>query len=173
MRIEQVLQPPRWSLSRAGGVWTLFCSLVLGPALRPLAAQPPSSNRGSDAALADSLLKLDQRWGQAYVHSDSAFVAAFLASDWLGWFDDHATTRISALAAVGAEASRLLEDIVDQSTVRVFGAMAVLQARERNRVPDAASGHWETRHITDVFVHRDGRWMVVASHDSRIPNPKA
>jgi len=98
-------------------------------------------------------------------------VAGFVADDWRGWFDDHADNKASVLTAVRTGAPRLLEDIVDQATVRIFGEMAVIQARERNRVPDATGGHWETRHITDVFVHRAGGWVVIASHDSRIPTP--
>jgi ketosteroid isomerase-like protein len=133
-------------------------------------AQAQSSKR--DRAVADSLLALDRRWGQAYVTGDSAFVAGFLAEDWIGWFDDGQETKGSALAQLRTGAPRLLEDIVDQATVRVFGTMAIVQARERNRVADSTGArHWETRHITDVFIVRKGRWMVVASHDSRIPNP--
>jgi len=105
------------------------------------------------------------------VHEDSAFVAGFVADDWRGWFDDHADNKASVLAAVRSGAPHSLEDIVDQATVRVFGQVAVIQARERNHVPDASGGHWVTRHITDVFVHRPEGWVVVASHDSRIPNP--
>jgi len=123
-------------------------------------------------ALADSLLRLDQKWGQAYVIGDSAFVDAFVADDWIGWFDDHRTDKPSALRELRSGAPRLLADSVDRATVRIFGDMAVVQARERNRVPDSSrAGHWETRHITDVLIRRHGRWQVLASHDSRIPNP--
>jgi hypothetical protein len=146
---------------------TTLGTLLLISGIAPLWAQ--SSGRGSTPA--DSLLRLDQRWGQSYVTGDSAFVAGFMADDWIGWFDDSQQDKSSTLAELRTGAPRLLEDIVDQATVRVFGTMAIIQARERNRVPDStATGHWETRHITDVFVKRNGRWQVVASHDSRIPN---
>lgn len=146
----------------------LFVACVL--ALRPLSAQAHTTSI-TRLALSDSLLALDRRWGQAYVHADSAFVAGFVAADWRGWFDDRSADRASVLAQMRAGAPRLLEDIVDQATVRIFGSAAVIQARERNRVPDAKGGHWETRHITDVLIHRPEGWVVVASHDSRIPNP--
>jgi len=141
---------------------------VLGQ--RPCAAQLPERVRPA-ASTADYLSALDRRWGQAYVHGDSAFIASLLATDYVGWYDDQAANRASALAEVRAGAPLLLEDIVDQAIVRVFGTMAVIQARERAKVPDAKGGHWETRHITDVFIQRSGRWFVIASHDSRIPNP--
>ena len=143
---------------------------TLAPTLRPLSAQSTAPS-GAPTGLRDSLLALDRRWGQAYVQVDSSFVFGFVADDWHGWFDDHAEDKASVLAAVGSSAPRILEDIVDQATVRIFGQMAVIQARERNRVADAHGGHWVTRHITDVFIHRLNGWVVVASHDSRISNP--
>jgi len=143
---------------------TVLLALIAGASAAPLIAQ---------SAIQDSLLALDRRWGQAFVNGhDSVFVAGLLADDWIGWFDEAPTTRAESMAELRTGAPRLLEDIVDEATVRVFGDAAVIQARERNRVRDPNGGeHWETRHITDVFVHRGGRWVIVASHDSRIPNP--
>jgi hypothetical protein len=152
-------------------VAAVLSSFALVPTLRPLFAQSAAPSE-APAGLADSLLALDRRWGQAYVRTDSAFVSGFVADDWHGWFDDHAENKASVLAAVGSSTPHILEDIVDQPTVRIFGQMAVIQARERNRVPDAHGDHWVTRHITDVFIHRRNGWVVVASHDSRIPNPR-
>ena len=133
------------------------------------AAQTAKTGPGR-TSVADTILKLDQAWGQAFVTGDSAFVKTLLAPDWIGWFDDAESTREESLAQFRA-GDRLLEDIVDHARVRVFGTIAVVQARERNRVKDPKGDHWETRHITDVFERRNGRWVVVASHDSRIPNP--
>ena len=149
---------------------TVLALLAFAPATRPLSAQSVAPAR-AQVGLRDSLLALDRRWGQAYVHRNTAFVAAFVADDWRGWFDDHADNKASALASAGSSSPPILEDIVDHAIVRIFGQMAVIQARERNRVPDANGGHWVTRHITDVIVHRPEGWVVVASHDSRIPNP--
>lgn len=153
--------------ARLAAVLFLF---ALVPTLRPLSAQSATLSE-APAGLQDSLLALDRRWGQAYVRTDSAFVSDFVADDWHGWMDDHAENKASVLAAVGSSAAHILEDIVDQATVHIFGEVAVIQARERNRVPDAHRDHWVTRHITDVFIHRRNKWVVVASHDSRIPNP--
>jgi hypothetical protein len=149
---------------------TVLSLFAFVPTLRPLSAQSAAPS-GGPAGLQDSLLALDRRWGQAYVRADSAFVSGFVADDWHGWFDDHPENKASVLAAVASGAPHILEDIVDQATVRIFSEMAVLQARERNRVADAHGSHWVTRHITDVFIHQPAGWVVVASHDSRIPNP--
>jgi len=154
---------------------TMKCALVagmliLGAAGAPAAGQAPPLAQAR--TLGDSLLALDRQWGQSYVTGDSVFVAGLLADDWIGWFDDAQQDKAAALGDLRTGAPRLLDDILDEATVRVFGTTAVIQARERNRVADGTpTGHWETRHITDVFVLRHGRWVIVASHDSRIPNP--
>ena len=144
--------------------------VVIALSVAPVRAQTPPA-APAPGAVADSLLELVRRWGQAYVLGDRAFAEAFIAEDWVGWLDDHADDKASALAGVRTGPARVSENIVDQATVRIFGTTAVIQARERNRVRDSAGGHWVTRHITDVLVQREGRWVVVASHDSRIPNP--
>jgi len=149
---------------------TVLSLIALVPSQRPPPSSQPSARPRAQTDLRDSLLALDRRWGQAYVRGDSAFVAGFVADDWQGWLDDHPDNKASTMAAVTGT-PHSLEDIVDQATVRLFGQMAVIQARERNRVSDAGGSHWVTRHITDVFVHRPEGWVVVASHDSRIPNP--
>src|SRR2546423_4917860 len=99
----------RRSIAIARSITVLsLCALV--PAPRPLSAQA-AARPGARAGLRDSLLALDRRWGRAYVHADSAFVAAFVADDWVGWFDDHADSKASVLAAVSG-APHTLEDIV-------------------------------------------------------------
>jgi hypothetical protein len=151
------------------------CTLIAGMLMRGVAGTPAAGQAPSlepARTLGDSLLALDRQWGQSYVTGDSVFVAGLLADDWIGWFDDVQQDKASSLGDLRTDAPRLLEDIVDQATVRVFGTTAVIQARERNRVADGTpAGHWETRHITYVFVLRHRHWLIVASHDSRIPNP--
>jgi hypothetical protein len=117
-----------------------------------------------------SLLAMDREWGHAYLTGDASVLERVLAPDWIGWFETQPSTRESEIASLRS-GHLLLEDIVDEATVRVFGETAVIQARERGRVADASGSHWVTHHITDVFVRRDGRWTIVASHDSLIPNP--
>ena len=66
--------------------------------------------------------------------------------------------------------NRSLENIIDNSHVRVYGNTAVVEARERVRFRDDTGEHWLTWHITDVFVQQVGQWQVVTSHGSTIPN---
>ena len=149
-------------------------ALVL--ALAPVTVTKPVAGQTGTPAVrhaitADSILQLDRAWGQAYVQGDSLLVQNLLAADWIGWFDDQEVDKTSELAGFRTGRNDIQEDIIDNAHVRVLGTTAVVQARERVRVADASGEHWETRHIPDVFLRRHGHWLVIASHDSRIPNP--
>lgn len=133
--------------------------------------QPPRPS-ATPRTLADSLLTFERAWGQSYVTGDTMTLKRLLAPDWIGWLDDAESTLEGELAFL-RRGDRILEDAVDRATVRIFGTTAVVQARERNRVASPGGGsHWIARHITDVFLLRNGHWVVVASHDSRIPDVK-
>ena len=95
----------RGSLSYARSI-TILALCALLPMARSVSARY-SARPGARAGIRDSLLALDRRWGQAYVHEDSAFVASFVAEDWRGWFDDHADNKASVLAAVRNGAPRI------------------------------------------------------------------
>ena len=146
---------------------TTLAIVLAGPAAGQ--AQKPAA---PPQTLADSLLAFERAWGQSYVTGDTMTVKRLLAPDWIGWLDDTESTVESELAGL-RKGERILGDVVDRAKIRIFGTTAVVQARERNRVADAGGGsHWIARHITDVFLLRNGQWVVVASHDSRIPDVK-
>ncbi len=149
------------SVVQATTMAIVLAGSAAGQAQKP--AAPPRT-------LADSLLAFERAWGQSYVTGDTLTVKRLLAPDWIGWLDDTESTLESELAGL-RRGDRILGDVVDRAKIRIFGTTAVVQARERNRVSGPAGGsHWIARHITDVFLLRNGRWVVVASHDSRIPD---
>ena len=55
---------------------------------------------------------------------------------------------------------------IDQLAVRVYGDTAIVTGRTR-ATADGAAAQTVTLRLTDVFVRRDGRWSVVASHATR------
>jgi ketosteroid isomerase-like protein len=57
---------------------------------------------------------------------------------------------------------------VDQLQVRVYGDTAIVTGRTKAAAGGAAPQSVTLR-FTDVFVHRDGRWLAVASHATRLP----
>jgi hypothetical protein len=116
-------------------------------------------------------LELDRAWGQAYVKGEIDVIDRTLAPDWRGWLDTEGSDKATKLAEFKAGKNRSLENIIDNTRVRLYGNTAVVEARERVRFRDETGEHWLTWHITDVFVKRGGQWQVVGSHGTTIPNP--
>lgn len=118
-----------------------------------------------------TVLELDRAWGQAYVRGDIDYVDRILSPDWRGWTDHKGSDKATELAEFRAGHSKSLENIIDNTRVRVYGDAAVVEGRERVRYRDGSGEHWLTWHIADVFIRRGDSWQVVASHQSTIPNP--
>ena len=131
-----------------------------------------SKNSGSPTAheVADIVLELDRRWGQAYIKNDFDFVDHLLAPDWQGWLDGKAETKAESMAEFRAGHSSSLENTIDDAHVRVYGGTAIVEARERIKYRDDAGEHTITWRIMDVFVHQCSQWRVVATYESTIPN---
>jgi ketosteroid isomerase-like protein len=133
--------------------------------------EPDSPSTPAPHSIEAKVLELDRAWGQAYVKGDIAVIDRTIAPDWRGWLDTEGSDKATELADFKAGKNRSLENIIDNTHVRVYGGTAVVEARERVRFRDETGEHWLTWHITDVFVKLGGQWLVVASHGSTIPNP--
>ncbi len=60
---------------------------------------------------------------------------------------------------------RSVQATMDQLAVRAYGDTAIVTGRTTATAPVALR-----LRFTDVFVRRNGRWLVVASHATRIPD---
>lgn len=123
------------------------------------------------AAGQDELLAIDASWNTLRLRSDVAGLDQLLADDWVlthsdgkvqtkGDYLDELATRSRSNQAIGNEDVRL----------RRYGDAAVVtgtsvQSGVSNGQP------WNGRfRFTRVWVERDGHWVMVASHSSRIPS---
>jgi ketosteroid isomerase-like protein len=155
---------------------TIGLSIALAVIIAASAGAPPSTTLAPSApevyqGAEATVLALERAWGQAYVTGDIAFVDKMLAPDWRGWTDTEESDKPHELAEFRAGHSKSLENIIDKARVRVYGDVAVVEARERVRYRDGSGEHWLTWHITDVLVHTGTQWQVVTSHQSTLPNP--
>ena len=57
---------------------------------------------------------------------------------------------------------------VDHLAVRLYGDTAIVTGRTK-ATANGATPQTVTLRFTDVFVRRNGRWVVVASHATRLP----
>src|SRR5262249_47490960 len=98
---------------------------------------------------------------------DCAGWGALLADDWsVTHIDARMITKGEALDMCRTGPS--VSTTVDQLKVRSYGDAAIVTGRTAASV--AGTAEQVTLRFTDVFVRRVGRWVIVASHATRIPD---
>lgn len=122
---------------------------------------------GSDATV-ETLVALEHELARAWMAGDCAAWAALIAPEWMvTHLDGQVITREQAIAMCQATPVRAAVMRYEDLAVRVIGTTAVATGRT---IAAAASERPETLvlRFTDVWIQRDGRWQVVASHATRV-----
>jgi hypothetical protein len=125
--------------------------------------QPDAETRSTILALREAA------WRSWFANDRAAFVAVvpqeLVALGWGGgpWQDREGT--LAQMAAFARDGGRLLELEFPQDVFQQYGEVVVLYTRFRVVLQDAAGTASETRgRGTEVFVHRDGRWIHTGWH---------
>ena len=153
----------------------VLVSIVGAAACTKLTAPDPSSPSVIGTAgtthgdVEATITQLERDWVNAIVTKDTATLDRILAEDFNGTtpeaFDYPKTMAIDDIKT-GAYSvdSMVLNDV----SVNTYGDTAVSFTSQQEKSRYAGkdrSGHYR---FTDVWVKRDGRWQVVASHGSRV-----
>ena len=126
------------------------------------------SNAGSTAEVTRELTRLEQQLAASWQAGDCVAWSAMLAPEWsVIHITGAVVTRAEALEMCRAPAVPIVAFEIDDISVRVFGDAAVVTGRSRVATGGASPGQITLR-FTDVFIRRDGRWRVVASHATRM-----
>ena len=118
------------------------------------------------------LTELMTEWNTAIVANDADAIGAFAEPDWVfvgenGIFPG--AQFLESVATGHVSHDMMTSDIHD---VRVYGDVALLIARVRNRGDLGGDAFTLDEWSTDVFVHRGGRWRCVLTHlTSAAPEP--
>ena len=111
--------------------------------------------------------KLNADWINSYVTGDATVLEGILADDMI--LTDPTNTVFDKKAMLAGFNNRdvtVLSDHVDEVTVRLFGATAIVNARTTyvfKTKTGQTTGH---NCYMDVYIKRDGRWKCVAAHVS-------
>ena len=143
-------------------------------------AQPAAASAaGQDTAQArQAVLRLEAELFQSYARGDTAPAARILADDYMGFTGDgNRETKAQALAnyrrdSTAAAAVTVDSIHIDSTTVRVYGDAVVAQASGTFQAHQGRQTTTVGLRNTDVYVWRDGRWQIVATHLSKIPVPQ-
>jgi ketosteroid isomerase-like protein len=116
-----------------------------------------------------ALRDIEQGIARAWMQKDRAFIESVLAVEWsVTQADGTMLTRQTVLATF-FDAVTFDSNAIDDVTVQLFGDTAIVRGRT------IASGTFNGApfsariRFTDVFIRRDGRWQVIASHASPAP----
>jgi ketosteroid isomerase-like protein len=132
----------------------------------------PSQAGAQTANVEQTLLQLERNWEQANGKNDMAALERILAPEFVTTDSDgRLVTRAEMFARRKSGAVKYTEFTQDDYKVHVVGDTAVVTGRSTIKGVRDGKDLIGRERWTDVFVRRDGRWLAVASHSSRIATP--
>ena len=119
--------------------------------------------------VAATITQLEHEWVNAIVAKDTTTLDRIIADDFNGTTPEaYDYPKSMAIDDIKTGTYAVDSMVLDDVSVNVYGDTAVsfTSQQEKSRYAGAdRSGHY---HFTDVWLKRDGRWQVVASHGSRV-----
>jgi ketosteroid isomerase-like protein len=161
-------------ISLAGAIVLALCALSV--------AQQPDTRTGprrkapaaSGSLAANQILQVERDWGQAYITHDLAALETILADDWtFSTADGGFKTTAQVIEEFRVDTMKYETITHQDEKVRVYGTTGVVTGEEIIKGSDGGRDVSLHTRFTDVFVRRDERWQVVASHESTIADAVA
>jgi uncharacterized protein (TIGR02246 family) len=129
-----------------------------------------ASARADSAGDEKEIFRLEDVITKAWLKHDTATIGSIVADDFQSWsFKGVRRSKADLLRTV--EKNTESNTKVDDAVVRVYGDAAVYTARitDSGTRPNGETFTTKTC-ITEMYVRRDGRWQLVASHESLLPD---
>jgi ketosteroid isomerase-like protein len=124
---------------------------------------------GSDNAAERDIRALEKQWNDARVRADVATLDRLLGADWTVVHGDGSiNTKAEYLADLKSGARKFSADVKeDELSVRVVGDTAIAAGLSDSKLTFHGKPSGGPLRFTRVYVNRDGRWIMVASHATR------
>jgi len=120
------------------------------------------------AAVTRDLKRIEERLASSWKNGNCDEWSALIAPEWsVIHITGTVVTKNEALQMCRAPQARIDAFHVDELQVRVFENAAIVTGRTILTVSGADAGTVRLR-FTDVFIRRENRWQVVASHATRL-----
>ena len=147
-------------------MWMALALLAL-PLAQARAAEPPKNVR--DRAQVERYIRAcEAEWATMNVTHDTKPLRGFLADDYRGVSSRNGVVD-KAGQLVPPARSDIVSDTVDYVNLRYPSPEVIIAQGGETAV--AKDGQRSSLIWTDVWMLRAGRWQIVASHDSRLPEP--
>src|SRR6267142_760881 len=118
---------------------------------------------------ANQFREMEKSLAAAYMRGDREFVDDLLTDDWTSTdYQGRVWTKANVLALFGPNGPTFTKVQIDVDRVRLLGDVAVVTGRSLSAGQFEGRDVSVTQRYTDIYVRRDGRWQVVASHGTQI-----
>ena len=112
----------------------------------------------------EELARLNALYIDSVAEANAAQFEPILAADFVCSNPDGSLVDRTQFLAQTARASKLKIDVSDVR-IRLLGDVAIIHAMTMFTLPDARTGRGR---YTDVWARRNGRWLAVSAHVTRI-----
>jgi ketosteroid isomerase-like protein len=119
--------------------------------------------------VAQQLMDVEQRLAKAVLNGDLETYSAILAPEWTTIdLTGHILTKAQVVQEFSAKDRQIEEAKIDDMKVKDFGDFAVVTGRSTFKGKYKGQPVSLVLRFTDVFINRDGRWLVVASQGTQV-----
>ena len=118
--------------------------------------------------------QLERKWLDAYEQHDVKAMGEIVADDFLITFPDgsqQTKPQILEMIKTPKPAGNTMKFRTAQVRARVYGDTVSLTGRVITEFTRDGKPQVEQSTYTDTYIRRNGRWQVVASHLSNVPQP--
>src|SRR5262249_22099717 len=121
-----------------------------------------------------TIIQLEKDWVAAITSKDTSALDRLLADDFVGTSPTaHYFTKRQAINDLKSGNYVVTRMDLEEPSANLYGDTAVSFTSQQEQSTYAGkdtSGHY---HFTDVWVKKNGKWQVVASHGTRYDRPAA
>ena len=142
---------------------------IIAPTGWTVAAGDSTKNADEQA-----LIDIEYQWANAYVSGDAEKLASILSRDYVQTNTRaRVTDKKEEVSDLRKGTFRYQKFETTQMKVQLYGDAAVVTGLITAKGTDKASGKTVEGHMrmTDTFIRQDGKWQVVASQTTLVPEP--
>ena len=122
----------------------------------------------------EEVRNLERQWLEAYEKHDSQAMTRIVADDFIITFPNgsmQSKPQLMRMIANPNPSSPKMHFYTEDVKSRAYGDTVILMGRVVTEYERDGKKVREQSRYTDTYVKRNGRWQVVASHLSNVPEP--
>ena len=149
----------------------ILAPLLAAAALLTSAQSPAAEPKAEEASAQQIITQIEHDWGKALVKRDQAVIDRITASDWtMTAPDGFLQTKAEVDAELKSGAVKFVSFKIEELKVRIYGETAIVHGLETEKSSYKGKDISGQYRFTDVFMKRDGNWLAIATHVTRVEN---